>query len=76
MAYELVEHPRSSFLIYSLDVKSRTIRICVKNRWFPLQADAFRGHGFSLLAPARGMPALPAKGGFSRPSLKTCACVF
>src|SRR5690625_4081949 len=29
---------------------------------------AFRGHGFSLLAPARGMPALPAKGDFSRPS--------
>src|SRR5699024_12882048 len=28
-----------------------------------------RGHGLSLLAPARGMPALSAKGGFSRPSL-------
>src|SRR5699024_4405078 len=28
-----------------------------------------RGHGLSLLAPARGMPALPAKGGSSRPSL-------
>src|SRR5699024_6174913 len=27
------------------------------------------GHGLSLLAPARGMPALSAKGGFSRPSL-------
>jgi len=27
----------------------RMIRICVKNRWFPLQADAFRGHGLSLL---------------------------
>jgi len=34
-----------------------------------LWADAFRGHGFSLLAPARGMPALSAKDGFSRPSL-------
>src|SRR5699024_6464573 len=34
-----------------------------------LRADAFRGHGFSLLAPARGMPALSAKDGFSRPSL-------
>src|SRR5690625_2786936 len=34
-----------------------------------LWADAFRGHGLSLLAPARGMPTLPAKGGFSRPSL-------
>src|SRR5690625_638680 len=29
---------------------------------------AFRGRLMSLLAPARGMPALPAKGGFSRPS--------
>ncbi|MUV37223.1 hypothetical protein JNUCC1_01029 [Lentibacillus sp. JNUCC-1] len=28
-----------------------------------------RGHGLSLLAPARGMSTLPAKGGFSRPSL-------
>src|SRR5690625_5703498 len=34
-----------------------------------LWADAFRGHGLSLLAPARGMPTLPAKGGFNRPSL-------
>ena len=38
---------------------------------FPLQTVAFRGHGLSLLAPARGMPTLPAKGGFSRPSLLT-----
>src|SRR5690625_4455761 len=37
---------------------------------FPLQTVAFRGHGFSLLAPARGMPTLSAKDGFSRPSLK------
>src|SRR5699024_5459420 len=29
---------------------------------------AFRGRLMSLLAPARGMPTLPAKGGFSRPS--------
>src|SRR5690625_3902895 len=32
---------------------------------------AFRGWLVSLLAPARGMPTLPAKGGFSRPSLLT-----
>src|SRR5690625_1025336 len=37
---------------------------------FPLRTVAFRGHGFSLLAPARGMPTLSAKDGFSRPSLK------
>src|SRR5699024_5786241 len=35
-----------------------------------IRADAFRGHGLSLLAPARGMPTLSAKDGFSRPSLK------
>src|SRR5699024_5838079 len=29
---------------------------------------AFRGRLLRLLAPARGMPPLPAKGGFSRPS--------
>src|SRR5690625_2005768 len=29
---------------------------------------AFRGRLMSLLAPARGMSTLPAKGGFSRPS--------
>src|SRR5690625_4719795 len=29
------------------------------------------GRLMSLLAPARGMPVLPAKGGFSRPSLIT-----
>src|SRR5699024_1725718 len=34
------------------------------------RVDAFRGHGLSLLAPARGMPTLSAKDGFSRPSLK------
>src|SRR5699024_10472854 len=32
------------------------------------QCQLCRGHGLSLLALARGMPALPAKGGFSRPS--------
>src|SRR5699024_9213199 len=37
---------------------------------YPLWPVAFRGHGFSLLAPARGMPTLSAKDGFSRPSLK------
>src|SRR5699024_7722752 len=36
-----------------------------------VQAFAFRGRLMSLLAPARGMPVLPAKGGFSRPSLIT-----
>src|SRR5690625_3014678 len=35
-----------------------------------VQAFAFRGRLMSLLAPARGMPTLSAKDGFSRPSLK------
>src|SRR5699024_5127680 len=38
---------------------------------FPLLTVAFRGHGFSLLAPARGMPTLSAKDGFSCPSSTT-----
>src|SRR5690625_3158839 len=33
---------------------------------------AFRGHGFSLLALAKGMSTLFAKNGFSRPSLRYC----
>src|SRR5690625_814002 len=37
-----------------------------------LQVDAFRGHGLSLLALAKGMSTLFAKNGFSRPSLKYC----
>src|SRR5699024_10699900 len=37
----------------------------------PLRTVAFRGHGFSLLAPARGMPTLSAKAVFSRPSSTT-----
>src|SRR5690625_3237089 len=44
--------------------------MCISRRPGSLQVDAFRGHGLSLLAPARGMPALSAKDGFSRPSLK------
>src|SRR5699024_11729189 len=39
---------------------------------FPLRTVAFRGHGFSLLALAKGMSTLFAKKGFSRPSLKYC----
>src|SRR5699024_10715517 len=37
---------------------------------FPLRTVAFRGHGFSLLALAKGMSTLFAKHGFSRPSLE------
>src|SRR5699024_105446 len=39
---------------------------------YPLWTVAFRGHGFSLLALAKGMSTLFAKNGFSRPSLKYC----
>src|SRR5699024_1846563 len=39
---------------------------------FPLRIVAFRGHGFSLLALAKGMWTLFAKNGFSRPSLRYC----
>ena len=44
--------------------------MCYSHRPGSFRADAFRGHGLSLLAPARGMPTLSAKDGFSRPSLK------
>src|SRR5699024_7823973 len=44
--------------------------VCYCYRPGSIRADAFRGHGLSLLAPARGMPTLSAKDGFSRPSLK------
>src|SRR5699024_3626671 len=39
---------------------------------YPLWPVAFRGHGFSLLALAKGMSTLLAMNGFSRPSLKYC----
>src|SRR5699024_3695462 len=39
---------------------------------FPLRTVAFRGHGFSLLALAKGMSTLFAKNGVSRPSLRYC----
>src|SRR5699024_1426045 len=42
-------------------------RVC-----FPLRTVAFRGHGFSLLALAKGMSTLFAKNDFSRPSLNYC----
>ena len=38
--------------------------------YFPLRTVAFRGHGISLLALAKGMSTLFAKNGFSRPSLE------
>src|SRR5699024_10892790 len=44
--------------------------VCYCCRPGSIRADAFRGHGLSLHAPARGMPTLSAKDGFSRPSLK------
>ena len=43
---------------------------------FPLQTIAFRGHGLSLLALAKGMSTLFAKNGFSRPSLGYSCGVF
>src|SRR5699024_11977859 len=43
---------------------------------FPLRTVAFRGHGFSLLALAKGMSMLFAKNGFSRPSLEQFCGVF
>src|SRR5690625_3503315 len=39
---------------------------------FPLRTVAFRGHGFNLLALAKGMSTLFAKNGFSRPSSNYC----
>src|SRR5699024_1461925 len=41
-----------------------------------IRADAFRGHGLSLLALAKGMSTLFAKNGFSRPSLERYCGVF
>src|SRR5690625_4703401 len=43
---------------------------------FPLRTVAFRGHGFSLLALAKGMSTLFAKNGFSRPSSEQFCGVF
>src|SRR5690625_4983314 len=55
-------------------MRRKSMLICQYTRYCyrpgSIQADAFRGHGLSLLAPARGMSTLSAKDGFSRPSLK------
>src|SRR5690625_2094308 len=52
------------------------ISTCISRRPGSLQVDAFRGHGFSLLALAKGMSTLFAKNGFSRPSLEQICGVF
>src|SRR5699024_1816966 len=46
--------------------------VCYCCRLGSFRADAFRGHGLSLLALAKGMSTLFAKNGLSRPSLKYC----
>src|SRR5690625_3534848 len=60
------------------EVTSRLLSIstCYSRRPGSIRADAFRGHGFSLLAPARGMPTLSAQDCFSRPSSKSSTSVF
>src|SRR5699024_2565802 len=50
--------------------------VCYCHRPGSIRADTFRGNGLSLLALAKGMSTLFAKNDFSRPSLKTCACVL
>src|SRR5690625_277741 len=50
----------------------KILKLRSKCMCFPLRTVAFRGHGFSLLALAKGMSTLFAKNGFSRPSLKYC----
>src|SRR5690625_788254 len=45
---------------------------CISRRPGSLRVDAFRRHGLSLLALAKGMSALFAKNGFSRPPVKYC----
>src|SRR5690625_1946821 len=58
--YKLRHSFNEDFLLaLSKEAIRRTLR---KKRY------AFRGRLMSLLAPTRGMPTLPAKGGFSRPS--------
>ena len=67
---------KDCYLFVAVDVNSDV----VKSFMFPVimlaniaaeKYCAFRGRLMSFLAPARGMPALPAKGGFSRFSLFT-----
>src|SRR5699024_11795535 len=54
------------YVHYCLTVEMLTHYFCSGHRkWNTLD---FRGRLMSLLAPARGMSTLPAKGGFSRPS--------
>src|SRR5699024_1231840 len=53
-----------------------SISTCISRRPGSLRVDAFRGHGPSLLALAKGMSTLFAKNGFSRPSLEESCGVF
>src|SRR5699024_4210679 len=63
----LVPSKKALFYISAVDIYVTYVLVC-----FPLRTVAFRGHGFSLLALAKGMSALFAKNGFSRPSLGYC----
>src|SRR5690625_27425 len=68
-------HPRHLRLIVSSKnccLCHKILKLRSKCMCFPLRTVAFRGHGFSLLALAKGMSTLFAKNGFSRPSLKYC----
>src|SRR5699024_12388732 len=62
--------------IYIMRSNCWAISTCISRRPGSLQVDAFRGHGFSLLAVAKGMSTLFAKNGFSRPSLEQLCGVF
>src|SRR5699024_11380241 len=53
-----------------------SISTCISRRPGSLRVDAFRGHGPSLLALAKGMSTLFAKNGFCRPYLELSCWVF
>src|SRR5699024_4790378 len=63
--------PKELCLLHNIYTLAKYVLDC-----FPLRTVAFRGHGFSLLALAKGMSTLFARNGFSRPSLEQFCGVF
>src|SRR5699024_3532248 len=71
-----ISRPSKSIAVTRQSFSHTILKLRSKCMCFPLQTIAFRGHGLSLLALAKGMSTLFAKNGFSRPSLGYSCGVF
>src|SRR5690625_1096965 len=71
-----ISRPPKSIAVTRRSFSHTILKLRNKCMCFLLRTVAFRGHGLSLLALAKGMSMLFAKDDFSRPSLKQFCGVF